>query len=78
MFKEFLMRKLIQSKLGNMPKDDQERILRIVTKNPALFQTIAVKIKGLMDSGKSQNDASIAVMREHQSEIQKLMAENKE
>ncbi len=74
MFKEFLLKKLIQSKLGNLPKEDQERILRIVTKNPALFQEIAVKIKHQMDSGKDQEKATISVMREYQDQIKKLMA----
>ena len=76
MFKEFLLKKLIQSKLGNLPREDQERILRIVTKNPALFQEIATKIKHQMDSGKDQNAATMSVMREYQTQIKKLMAED--
>lgn len=73
MFKEFLLKKLIQTKLGNLPKEDQERILRIVTKNPQLFQEIATKIKHQMDSGKDQNAATMLVMREYQTQIKELM-----
>lgn len=74
MFKEFLLKKLIQAKLGNLPKEDQERIIRVVSKNPALFQEIATKIKHQMDSGKDQNAATLSVMREYEAEIRKLMA----
>jgi hypothetical protein len=74
MFKEFLLKKLIQTKLGNIPKEDQDRILRIVTKNPVLFQEIATKIKHQMDSGKDQNTATMFIMKEYQSQIRALMA----
>ncbi len=75
MFKEFLLKKLIASKLGNLPKEDRERILHIVTKNPALFQEIATKIKQQMDSGKDQNAATLSVMKEYQTRIQTVMSE---
>ena len=76
MFKEFLLKKLISSKLGNLPKDEQERIIRLVTKNPELFQEIAMKIKHKIDSGKDQMSATTSVMKEYQSQIKKLMAED--
>ncbi len=75
MFKELLMKKLIQSKLGNIPKEQQEKIVAIVTKNPELFQEIAVKIKSQMDSGKDQMKATMSVMEEYKDQIQKLMSE---
>lgn len=74
MFKEFLMRKLIASKLGDMPKEQQEKIIALVTKNPELFQEIAMKIKNKMDSGANQLMATTTVMKEYQPQIQKLMA----
>lgn len=75
MFKEFLLRKMIQSKLGNLPKEEQEKIVRIVSKNPELFQEIAMKIKAQMDSGKDQVVATTSVMKEYQGQIQQLMQE---
>jgi len=77
MFKELLMRKLIQSKLGNLPKDEQEKIIKLVTKNPELFQEIAMKIKAQMDGGKDQMAATMFVMGDYKEKIQKLMAEEK-
>lgn len=76
MFKEFLLRKLVERKLGNIPTEDRERILRIVTKNPELFQGIATKIKHQMDSGKDQNVATMSVMREYQAQIKELMGDD--
>lgn len=75
MFKEFLMKKLIASKLGNMPKAEQEKIIALVTKNPKLFEEIAMKIKKRTDAGANQMMASMTVMKEYQSQIQKLMSE---
>lgn len=75
MFKEFLMKKLIQSKLGNLPKDQQEKIITLVTKNPELFQEIALKIKAKIDGGMDQNKATMTVMMDYKEKIQKLMAE---
>lgn len=75
MFKELLIRKLIQSKLGNLPKDEQEKIIRVVTKNPSLFQEIALKIKTKTDNGADQMAATMTVMKEYQPQIQKLMSE---
>ncbi len=77
MFKEMLMRKLLQSKLGSLPKEEQEKIITLVTKNPELFQEIAGKIKIQMDSGKDQMAATMKVMEEYKGQIQKLMSETK-
>ncbi len=74
MFKELLLRKLIESKLGNMPKEERERLIRIVTEHPALFQKIAMKIKQQTDSGKDQQAATLSVMREYEGQIRKIMA----
>lgn len=76
MFKEFLMRKLIASKLKDLPKDQQEKIIAVVTKNPKLFEEIAMKIKKRTDAGAEQMGATMSVMKEYQPQIQKLMTEN--
>jgi hypothetical protein len=73
MFKEFLMKKLIASKLKGMPQEQQDKILTLVTKNPKLFEEIAIKIKKKMDSGVDQTKASMSVMMEYKDQIQKIM-----
>ena len=77
MFKELLMRKLLQSKLGSLPKEEQDKIITLVTKNPELFQEIAMKIKTKMDSGVDQMKATMSVMEEYKDRVQKLMEEAK-
>jgi hypothetical protein len=74
MFKEFLIRKLIQSKLDNLPKEERDKIISVVTKNPEFFQKIAMEIKAKQDSGMDQMKATMAVMEAHKDELQKLMA----
>ncbi|HXK38079.1 MAG TPA: hypothetical protein VJ579_03355 [Candidatus Paceibacterota bacterium] len=74
MFKEFLMKKLLQSKMGNIPKDQQEKIINVVVKNPKLFEEIAMKIKAKTDGGMDQNKATMIVMMEYKDQVQKLMA----
>lgn len=75
MFKEFLMKKLLQSKLKGLPEKQQEKILALVTKNPKLFEEIAKKIKEKTDAGADQMMATMTVMKEYQGQIQKLMAD---
>lgn len=75
MFKEFLMKKLIQSKLGGLPAEQQERIIALVTKNPKLFEEIAKKIKSKTDAGADQMMATMTVMKEYQKQIQQLMVD---
>lgn len=73
MFKEFLVKKLLQAKLSGLPKAEQERIASLVTKNPKLFEEIAKKIKAKTDAGADQMMASMTVMKEYQKELQQLM-----
>ena len=64
---------MLKSQLGNMPKDQQERILEVVEKNPELFQKIAKEIKEETASGKDQMAAAMSVMRRHQQELQQAL-----
>ena len=69
MFKELLLKKLLQSKLGHLPKEEQEQIITIVAKNPELFQEIALKIKLKTDSGMEQMAATMSVMAEYKDRL---------
>lgn len=76
MFKELLMKKLLQSKLKGMPKEEQDKIITLVTKNPKLFEEIAMKIKARTDAGAEQMMATMTVMKEYKEQVQKLMSES--
>ncbi len=73
MIKEFFMKKMLERQLKNLPKDQQDKIISAVTKNPALFETIAKEIQEAVKAGKPQTAATMEVMRKHQAELQKAM-----
>ena len=49
MIKEFLMRKMLERQLKDVPKEDQEKRINMITKNPELFQKIATEVKAKVD-----------------------------
>jgi len=73
MLKEFLMKKMLQSQLKNVPQAEREKILAMVEKNPDLFVKIAGEVKENMKGGKDQLTAATEVMQRHKDEIQKLL-----
>lgn len=75
MIKNFLVRKLIESKMKDVPADQRDMIIGLVEKNPDLFQTIAKEVEHEMKNGKDQMAATMAVMQRHQTELQALMAQ---
>ncbi len=77
MFKNFLMRKLLQAQTKNLPKEQQEMVMTMLEKDPDLFMKIAQEVQAEMKKGKSQMHAAMAVMPKYQAQIQKLMADSK-
>lgn len=73
MFGNFLMKSLIKSKLKDVPPEMQDKIINAIEKNPDFFTTIAKKVEERVKNGESQQSAMMTVMREHQSELQKMM-----
>ena len=73
MIKEFLLKQVIKRQLKGMPEAEIDRILLIVEKNPELFKKIGDEIKAKVKSGRSEQAASMEVMRAHQGELQKVL-----
>lgn len=73
MLKKFLLKKMMQSQLKNMPKDQQQKVMGMFEKNPELFETIAKETQAEIKKGKNQMAASMEVMKRHQKELQQLM-----
>lgn len=73
--KKFFLKKLIKSKLKgqNIPEDQQEKIINVVSENPKLFQQIAKEAKEKMKEGKDQQTAMMEVMQKHQDKLKGLM-----
>lgn len=73
MLKEFLMKKMLQSKLKGVPEAEQEKILQIVEKNPELFQKIALEVQEKIKAGKDQMSATMEVIKSYEEELRKII-----
>ena len=73
MIKDFLMRKMLERQLKNVPKEQQEMVMKLVTENPELFKKINDEIQKEIKSGKEQMSAAMLVFARHKSELQQLM-----
>jgi hypothetical protein len=71
--KTFLMKKMLASKLKDVPQAEQEKIFGAIEKNPNLFQTIASETQAKIKEGKSEMDAAMEVMQKYQKELQDAM-----
>lgn len=71
--KNFLMKQALKAQLKNLPEAQREQIMKIVEKNPKLFETIAKEIDTKTKAGMDKNLASVSVMRAHQKELVELM-----
>lgn len=73
MVKEFFLRKMLEKQLSQVPADQREKLIAMVTKNPELFQKIAAEAQEKMKSGMDQMAAMMAVMQAHQAELAALV-----
>lgn len=69
------MRQMLKRQMKDVPADQQEQIIAMVTKNPELFQKIGLEIQDKMKSGKDQMAATMEVMQKYQDEIKKVMGD---
>jgi 2-oxo-4-hydroxy-4-carboxy--5-ureidoimidazoline (OHCU) decarboxylase len=76
MIKDFLMRKMLERQLKNVPKDQQEKMIAMITKNPELFQKIAMEVKTKTDSGMDQMKATMEVMKNYEGQLRDLQQSN--
>jgi len=77
MFKNFLMKKMLKKQMAGVPEDQQEKIIKVVSENPELFQKIALEAQEKMKTGKDQMTAMMEVMQAHQDELKGVMGDNK-
>ena len=43
--KDFLIKKMVQSKMKNLPKEQQDMIIALVSENPEFFKKIQAQIE---------------------------------
>ncbi|NQV93342.1 hypothetical protein HQ403_02485 [Candidatus Kaiserbacteria bacterium] len=73
MFKNMLMKRLLKSKMKDVPEEQQDMILSAIEKNPDFFQKVGLEIQTKMKEGKDQMTATMEVMQSHQEELQGFM-----
>ena len=74
MIKDFFVKKMMQSQLKNLPKDQQELITKAIEKNPNLFKKIAEETDAEIKKGKNQMYAAFEVMKKYQKELQETIS----
>jgi len=72
-FKNFMLKMALKAKMKNVPEAERERMLALMEKNPEFFKKIGEKVQKRVKAGQSETAATMVVMREHQSELQKLL-----
>ena len=68
-----MLKQMLKQKMKGMPEAEQNRMLNMIEKNPDFFKMISEEVKAKMKGGKTEMEATMEVMRKHQSEFQKLM-----
>jgi hypothetical protein len=71
--KTFLMKKMLKSKMKDVPQDQQEKVFAAIEKNPELFEKIGLEIQEKMKGGKDQMAAAMEVMQKYQNELQGVL-----
>ncbi len=71
--KEKLMAKMMKSQMKGVPEAEQEKMIKVVTENPELFQKIGLEVQAKMKEGKDQMSATMEVMQQHQEELKKIL-----
>lgn len=64
---------MLKRQMKDVPEREQERMLKMVEKNPELFQKIALEIQEEMKNGKDQMAATMTVTQKYQNELKELM-----
>jgi hypothetical protein len=73
--KQYALKKVIQSKMKDVPEDQQQMILEMVEKNPALIEKIAKEMQDeLKSNGNNQMAAATKVLPKYQKEIMAVMS----
>lgn len=68
-----MLKKLMASKLKDVPKDQQEQLPKMVEKNPELFKRIALAVQAKMKEGKRQQAATLEVLQLYRKELETLI-----
>lgn len=67
------MKQMLKKQMKGVPEAEQKKVFEAIEKNPDFFMDIAKEIEAKMKEGKSQMDASIEVMKAHETKLREIM-----
>ncbi len=71
--KDFFVKQMLKSKMKGIPEAQQQMMMELLEKNPEFFKKIGDEVEKRKKSGQDEMAATMQVMREHQSEFQKIL-----
>ena len=71
--KSFFLKQALKAKMKDAPEAERELMLALMEKNPEFFKKIGEEVKKRTKAGQSEMAATMVVMRENQSELQRLL-----
>ena len=73
MFQQFFLKQMLAKQLSSLPKEQQERALAALDKNPDFFKKIIEEIGARVKNGEQQMPAIMAVVTKHKAELEDLL-----
>ncbi len=71
--KDFFLKQALKHKMKDVPEEQRDMLLKAMEAHPDFFNKIGEEVQRRVKGGQSEMVATLAVMREHQSELQKIM-----
>lgn len=71
--KNFLMKKMLASKMKGVPQAEQDKLFAMIEKNPELFQKIALEVQEEIKKGKDQMTATMEIAKKYEADLKGLM-----
>ena len=73
--KDFFLNQALKYKMKDVPPEQRDKLIAVMEKNPEFFEKIGAEVKQRVKNGESEMVATMAVMRQHQAELQKIMTQ---
>jgi succinate dehydrogenase flavin-adding protein (antitoxin of CptAB toxin-antitoxin module) len=73
MFKNFILKQVVKHQAKGMPDTQREQVLKILEKDPQLFERISREIEKRKKGGENETKASIEVMKKYRTELAKVL-----
>lgn len=73
----FLMKRMLESKMKDIPPAEREKVFAMFEQNPEFFQNVATEVQTEMQRGKDQMTAVMEVMQRHQDVLKTIASDIK-